>query len=159
MLTTDDIVVVSQGDKKPASTQFYKRVWLEYGPKDPVKTREKKSGGKVVGEVTVPESDKTVHTSAELLADVERLYKEEFPNSDAWLKALEDMSYGRNLRVTQPIRVKLSPDKPVDHDRAMQDAAKKLAAINFDPGTGPLTTVQEALKWLQAREAAKTVTA
>lgn len=154
MLKTRDMIVVNtkdaEGKDKGFKSQTYERVWLEYGANDPVETINKTNKGKTIGEVTRPKNDVTVHQSDDLMTEAHDLYVAEFDpkgedDNKVWRKMLEDMSYGRNLRVTAPTRQTLAPTKPIDQDKAILDAAKKQVA------GGLYDTIEEAVNVMRER--------
>lgn len=124
MLVCKDIVLTA------GKATEYDRVYLEYGPNDPVETFGKTHKGEAVKldgkewQGTRPKNAVTTHAATELLEQAIQYFAQKYPaQKDAWITSLEAQSYGADLWVRNALQADL---KPVDKSAAIEAAAKNL---------------------------------
>lgn len=131
MLVCRDIAYYKNEKGVVSETRTYDRVYFEYGPNDPTEEKEVKVDGKVIGTKVKPKDDKTVHTPDELFTAAIAHIQAQKPKTDPLIALLTEYSYGADLGVRSGLRNQMAPTKPVDEDKAIEQAAKKLVAIGY----------------------------
>lgn len=168
MITGKNVVIVKNEDKT-LTVVGYDRVYLEFGPGDPLETYGKTVDGKdltvdgKVWEGTKPKNDLTLDTSDAGIAALVQAAVDHFNGLEdaklaldatykpinGWLIFLEAASYGADLWSRNKLQSNMRPSKPVDKAKAREAMAKKMVA------SGMAKSLEGAYKKIAAMEAAE----
>ena len=129
MLRTNDIVVVKDAKGHVIATKEYERVYLSHSQEDETEVVDVSADGNVVGKKTRPKGSSK--TSAEdLFSTAVEFLQKDNPKSNPLIVILESVQYAQDLKARAAIRASLLPPKEVDPDKAVDQMAKKLMAVN-----------------------------
>jgi hypothetical protein len=122
MLKCTDLAYARNDKGEVVKIERYERVYLNYGPDDPVVERDKTVNKVSIGKVMVPRDSKSVHDGNALMAQAIAYFQSDLAKAEPMLALLDCLDYGANLKNKPTLTV----DKPIDEDKAFEAAAKKL---------------------------------